>query len=554
MKLIFPAILLLALTTSAQAQSVAAAQSALTFLGYDPGPVDGAWGGKTRTALETFYEERSQSFDGKLDDNDYVMLARGLADLIRMELKSSDAPKMRFDDHFTWGVPLTVPVEYAFTNGEPQPKVKGHGTTPFPFVADVNGDRCDDLIMQFGDSYAHPRILYGRADLGDDSKTITIEPATDFPKSRTIRNISRRDADGDGVPDLVAFTAPHRLDGISFDAMEEQEIIVTGGTARSTESATFAHGGLVGDVNGDGIRDVFPISERGGTARYALLGDGKGNFNERYRVRALSGDVIFSARSADFNGDGIDDFAFLTAGDYTRDKRIDPEKASQHGTFAVALGEAGKSINELDFVRYGQHWMDPIRWTMFRLLPLSDAGYDAGSDWYFSAPSNIDLIDYDDDGDLDILVGYFVSSKSTWLTSGFQIHRNDNGAFTDVTDEVVPHQPQNRDAQYPTDAMIAAQMVDLNGDGARDLLLTLQTDDRVSSTGFRSSFYFNIDGRFLPVRHYRDVLSELRYLYAGDFNCDGHADLAGLGVKTSAEAKLRIMFGKPPVGDVATAE
>ena len=554
MKFILPAIFLLALTTSAQAQSVAAAQSALSFLGYDPGPVDGAWGGKTRSALEQFYEDRSRSFDGRLDDDDYAVLARELGKLTEADLDRADFPKLVFQDHFTWGTPVVVPAEYAFTNGEPQPKVEGHGTTPFPFVADVNGDRCDDLIMQFMDSYAHPRILYGRDGLGADEKTITIEPATDFPKSRAIRNISRRDADGDGVPDFVAFTAPHRLVGIGFDAMEEPEIIVTGGRARATDGATFAHGGLVGDVNGDGISDVFPISERGGTARYALLGDGNGNFGKRYRVRALSEDTIFSARSVDFNGDGIDDFAFLTAGNYTRDKRIDPEKASRNGTFAVALGEAGKSINDLEFVRYGAHWMDPIRWTLFQLQALSDAGYDTGEDWYYSAPSNLDLIDYDDDGDLDILVGYFVSSKSTWLTSGFQIHRNDNGTFTDVTDEVVPYQPQNRDALYPTDAMIAAQMVDINGDGARDLLLTMQTDDQRPSTGFRASMYFNVEGKFLPVRSHNDPLSDLRYLYAGDFNCDGRVDLAGIGAKTKTEQRLRILFGVPPAENVAAAE
>lgn len=540
---------MLALTTSAQAQSVAAAQSALTFLGYDPGPVDGAWGGKTRSALEDFHADRSGSFDGRLDDDDYALLTRELAKLAREDLKRSDFPKLVFQDHFTWGTPVSVPAEYAFSDGASEPKVKAHSyTVPHPFVADVNGDRCDDLIMQFMDSNAHPRILYGEQGLGVDEKTISIEPATDFPKSRSIRNIAQRDVDGDGDPDLVAFTSPHRLDGIGFAPANEADIIVVDGAARATSYETFAHDGLVGDVNGDGITDVYPIVERGGSARYALLG---GGFEERFRVRALENETIFGAASADFNGDGIDDFVFLTAADYTRDKRIDPEKSGRNGTFAVALGEAGKSINELEFVRYGKHWMDPLRWTLFRLKSLSDAGYDTGDDWYYSAPSNIDLIDYDEDGDLDILVGYFVSSKSSWMTSGFQIHRNDNGAFVDVTDEVVPNQPQNRDAQYPSDAMIAAQLVDLNGDGARDLLLTLQTDDRRPSTGFRASMYLNVNGKFLPVGSHNDVPSELRHLYAGDFNCDGRVDLAGVGAKTKTEQKLRILFGTPPAEEVA---
>ena len=33
------------------------AQNILTELGYEPGPVDGVWGGKTRKALNNFYQE-----------------------------------------------------------------------------------------------------------------------------------------------------------------------------------------------------------------------------------------------------------------------------------------------------------------------------------------------------------------------------------------------------------------------------------------------------------------------------------------------------------------
>jgi peptidoglycan hydrolase-like protein with peptidoglycan-binding domain len=46
------------------------AQTLLNRLGYNAGPVDGAYGAKTRKALERFYYDIGRSFDGNLDQND----------------------------------------------------------------------------------------------------------------------------------------------------------------------------------------------------------------------------------------------------------------------------------------------------------------------------------------------------------------------------------------------------------------------------------------------------------------------------------------------------
>ena len=46
------------------------AQKLLNRLGYNAGPVDGAYGAKTRKALERFYYDIGRSFDGNLDQND----------------------------------------------------------------------------------------------------------------------------------------------------------------------------------------------------------------------------------------------------------------------------------------------------------------------------------------------------------------------------------------------------------------------------------------------------------------------------------------------------
>lgn len=54
-------------TKSATSMSVADAQRKLTDLGYSPGPIDGAAGGKTATALRAFQKDHNLPITGKLD-------------------------------------------------------------------------------------------------------------------------------------------------------------------------------------------------------------------------------------------------------------------------------------------------------------------------------------------------------------------------------------------------------------------------------------------------------------------------------------------------------
>ena len=79
---ILPFIVMLA--SPVLANSVAQSQRMLNQLGYNAGPVDGAYGGKTRGALEKFYADNDSSYDGKLDANEVADLtvamdAAGLA-------------------------------------------------------------------------------------------------------------------------------------------------------------------------------------------------------------------------------------------------------------------------------------------------------------------------------------------------------------------------------------------------------------------------------------------------------------------------------------------
>ena len=64
--------------TSVFAGIVDQAQRMLNQLGYNAGPIDGAYGGRTRAALEQFYTDRSSEFDGQISQNEIVDLSKAL--------------------------------------------------------------------------------------------------------------------------------------------------------------------------------------------------------------------------------------------------------------------------------------------------------------------------------------------------------------------------------------------------------------------------------------------------------------------------------------------
>lgn len=63
-------------------QSVAQTQRALTELGFDPGPVDGQMGGKTRAAIEAFQASRGYPITGKLSKTEFAALNSAYSNIV----------------------------------------------------------------------------------------------------------------------------------------------------------------------------------------------------------------------------------------------------------------------------------------------------------------------------------------------------------------------------------------------------------------------------------------------------------------------------------------
>ena len=75
------------------ANDIFTAQRLLTELGYAPGPIDGAYGGKTKRALVNYYNALNKKFDGKLDENE-------IADLkVSIKVFKASEPKIKKSRH-----------------------------------------------------------------------------------------------------------------------------------------------------------------------------------------------------------------------------------------------------------------------------------------------------------------------------------------------------------------------------------------------------------------------------------------------------------------------
>ena len=91
-KFIFSFLIAAIFGTSLIAETVDDAQRMLNQLGYNAGPVDGAYGRKTKAALEKFYASMGKNFDGKLDANE-------IADLESATSKRDDLETIYFFQH-----------------------------------------------------------------------------------------------------------------------------------------------------------------------------------------------------------------------------------------------------------------------------------------------------------------------------------------------------------------------------------------------------------------------------------------------------------------------
>jgi hypothetical protein len=137
--------LLLLVASQTFAGTVDNAQRMLNQLGYNAGAVDGAYGKKTRSALEAFYADNGGIFDGKLDANEVadlqaVMSERGIKSYVPL---SSTALKLSVlaNPDFTLRNQMKLGPEPFSEHGSVFHYVGQWG------LGDMNNDGYDDYVL-----------------------------------------------------------------------------------------------------------------------------------------------------------------------------------------------------------------------------------------------------------------------------------------------------------------------------------------------------------------------------------------------------------------------
>ena len=419
------------------AGTVDTAQRMLNQLGYNAGAVDGAYGKKTRAALERFYSENGGSFDGKLDANEVADLQAAMTE---RGIKSY-VPLSSYDVQRQWTV---NPTKADLTVTEPRHSIMvGQGVFwfgPRTKFADFNGDGIDDIVTvgvsakafndpdfkpggrcdartdpsKFGfiagcNGKSHkikPKIAYGKADGTYEwsSDEMFIHPpakGNKIPGYAFANGVLVADYNGDDIPDIFVHDSSFGWDG------DYQSLYLSNPDGTWTYSTfsnvkgvkkDFGHGGTTGDIDGDGDIDILVTKQGKGLACY--FNDGTGNF--KYKSQCYSGMITYTVSLADVDGDGDLD-AYVGSNSYNGKGGV-----GQYGGGYRILENNGKGS-----------FRDKIK------LPQVDC-------WVSNPVS--EPVDIDRDGDMDFVASF---TGESYAFAAIQIIRNDgNWNFSQETVQI----------------------------------------------------------------------------------------------------------------------
>jgi hypothetical protein len=257
----------------------------------------------------------------------------------------------------------------------------------------------------------------------------------------------------------------------------------------------------VGDVNGDGLGDVF-IGGAAGVPGKLLIQQEEGRFVESVRGQPWAADKDYEDWGAlffDANGDGLPDLYVASCG-----YQLSPVSRLLQDRLYINQG-GGTFVRDTGAVP---------------TMPTCTASLAAG--------------DFTGDGRLDLFVGGRLTPRKYPYPTRSYVLRNDGDHFTDVTDAVAP------ELARPGGMITAAVWVDVDGDGRLDL---------VTAGEWMPLQLFRNEGTRL-----RDVTTAMRLgptrgwwfsLAAGDFNHDGHPDLVAgnLGLNFAYTTSPQSRFG-----------
>lgn len=369
-------------------------------------------------------------------------------------------------------------------------------------ACDVNGDGRDDIIMGvanlpgFGqETPASLRVLLnqGNGTFKEDDASIASGP---LPKRVHPRHVFCADFNGDGRQDV--FVAAHGWDAPPFP-MELNALLVSSNGRWVDQSATlpqtpaFTHTAALADIDGDGDIDIYVGSNSKGPSPYFLINDGHGKFTADTTrlppdMPAVAEQQLTSAL-VDINNDGFPDLVLPAYRD--REGRVLMNDRTGRFTGSAKALPKPPPVPRGGSVIFAM-WVEPL--------------------------------DVDGDGWMDLVLVFTNSSSANG--TALQLLRNDRaGGFIDETQNRFAGSQNSSDEGWVD--MLRA--VDINGDGALDLVATLYQGKTTVETPF---LWLNDgNGRFRPVtRAMLKLAPNPNVSLVMDVNGDGKMDIVQASV------------------------
>jgi hypothetical protein len=372
-------------------------------------------------------------------------------------------------------------------------------------TSDFNGDGHPDIAvafegLQFPPTAGGVSVLLGNGDG-------TFQPAVGYAAGVSPTGIAAGDFNHDGFVDLVVANSQSQDASILLgngDGTFQPALNLDAGSLDPTSGIAAA------DFNGDGITD-FAVADFGGAAVAIMLSNGDGSFHAQPSL--LRGTPTWAAAARDLNGDGIDDLVvtrnlvpgaiqvLLSHGDGSFGPPITtslPDCPGECGPVALALA---------DFNGDGIPDVSvvDVGVGIVTLLASGDGTFRQGSvisvGHLGTSTGSIAVGDFNNDRIPDLAIA-IEGSNTLMVALG-----NGDGTFQPGMNFPVGQSPQS------------VAVADFNGNGFQDLVVTNLASNNISV------LLGHGNGTFDPAVNYATPRGP-QSVAVGDFNSDGIPDLA----------------------------